>query len=257
VLAAWVPPTERARAVSLTTSGMYLGSAAAMLVLPGLAAAAGPAALLRLVGGLGLAWLALWRLTLARVRGAAAAAAMPLHDGEGERKGHAPRGRGGAATPWRAMLAHRAGGLAAAAASPTPLGMCRSCRSAPAVPSLRACGACLLTPPPPPANIHAVWAILVCNFTFHYAFYVIMNWLPTYFEQARARHCGGASLYLYGVGLGGGKGLTTGPLGVASNKCMGAPPHHTTKTGALQYTPTPYHHVPPRLLATGAARQPG
>ena len=32
VLAAWVPPTERARAVSLTTSGMYLGSALAMQV---------------------------------------------------------------------------------------------------------------------------------------------------------------------------------------------------------------------------------
>lgn len=56
----WIPPHERARAVSLTTSGMYLGSAAAMLALPALAAAAGPAALLRAVGGLGLAWLCLW-----------------------------------------------------------------------------------------------------------------------------------------------------------------------------------------------------
>ena len=30
----WVAPKERAKAVSLTTSGMYLGSAAAMAVLP-------------------------------------------------------------------------------------------------------------------------------------------------------------------------------------------------------------------------------
>ena len=29
----------------------------------------------------------------------------------------------------------------------------------------------------------AVWAIVVNNFTFHYAFYVVMNWLPTYFDQ--------------------------------------------------------------------------
>ena len=29
----------------------------------------------------------------------------------------------------------------------------------------------------------AVWAILVNNFTFHYAFYVVMNWLPTYFDK--------------------------------------------------------------------------
>ncbi|CAA6658547.1 unnamed protein product [Spirodela intermedia] len=29
----------------------------------------------------------------------------------------------------------------------------------------------------------AIWAIVVNNFTFHYALYVLMNWLPTYFEQ--------------------------------------------------------------------------
>uniref|UniRef100_A0A0A9BRS6 Major facilitator superfamily (MFS) profile domain-containing protein n=1 Tax=Arundo donax TaxID=35708 RepID=A0A0A9BRS6_ARUDO len=28
-----------------------------------------------------------------------------------------------------------------------------------------------------------VWAIVVNNFAFHYALYVLMNWLPTYFEQ--------------------------------------------------------------------------
>lgn len=37
-----------------------------MLVLPSLAAARGPRFLLRLVGVLGLAWLAVWRLTLRR-----------------------------------------------------------------------------------------------------------------------------------------------------------------------------------------------
>ena len=63
----WIPPTERARAVSLTTSGMYLGSAGAMLWLPGVAARAGARALLRLVGCMGLAWLLAWRLTNARL----------------------------------------------------------------------------------------------------------------------------------------------------------------------------------------------
>ena len=29
----------------------------------------------------------------------------------------------------------------------------------------------------------AVWAIVVNNFSFHYAFYVVMNWLPTYFNR--------------------------------------------------------------------------
>ncbi|KAL4429992.1 hypothetical protein ABPG77_004362 [Micractinium sp. CCAP 211/92] len=143
VLAHWIPPTERARAVSLTTSGMYLGSAAAMLVLPSVAAAYGPHFLLRLVGILGLAWLAVWRLTLRSLRRAAAAGTMPLHDsssgglgaGEGSSKGHAREGRP-VATPWRSILSHP-----------------------------------------------AVWAIVVNNFTFHYAFYVVMNWLPTYFDK--------------------------------------------------------------------------
>ena len=29
----------------------------------------------------------------------------------------------------------------------------------------------------------AVWAIVINNFSFHYAFYVIMNWMPTYFTR--------------------------------------------------------------------------
>lgn len=57
-----IPPAERAKAVSLTTSGMYLGSAAAMLVLPRVVQIAGPASIFRLVGLLALLWLLLWRL---------------------------------------------------------------------------------------------------------------------------------------------------------------------------------------------------
>ena len=56
----WIPPHERAKAVSLTTSGMYLGSAAAMLMLPYIAAHRGPGSLLLLNGGLGYIWRALW-----------------------------------------------------------------------------------------------------------------------------------------------------------------------------------------------------
>ena len=55
-----MPPHERARAVSLTTSGMYLGSAGAMLALPALARFAGAASLPRFVGALGALWTVLW-----------------------------------------------------------------------------------------------------------------------------------------------------------------------------------------------------
>lgn len=33
----------------------------------------------------------------------------------------------------------------------------------------------------------AVWAIILNNFTFHYAFYVVMIWLPTYFDKASSQ----------------------------------------------------------------------
>ena len=60
VLSQWIPPHERARAVSLTTSGMYLGSAASMWLLPSLGRMFGADRLLQLDGALGMAWLALW-----------------------------------------------------------------------------------------------------------------------------------------------------------------------------------------------------
>ncbi|EIE21273.1 MFS general substrate transporter [Coccomyxa subellipsoidea C-169] len=129
----WVPPHERARAVSLTTSGMYLGSAAAMLALPAVAAARGPGSLLLLNGALGLAWLSAWTIVGRDIPHRELM--MPMSVGDAGRDVNARKGRQ-TATPWARMLRHP-----------------------------------------------AVWAIVVNNFTFHYAFYVVMNWLPTYFDQ--------------------------------------------------------------------------
>jgi ACS family sodium-dependent inorganic phosphate cotransporter len=141
VLSKWIPPTERARAVSLTTSGMYLGSATAMQLFPKVAASFGASFLLKFVGLLGLSWVILWRTTLHRVRTAKHMQTMPMSDG-----GHGSKKNANYATigkydkvgpiPWRRMVTHR-----------------------------------------------AVWAIVINNFTFHYAFYVVMNWLPTYFDK--------------------------------------------------------------------------
>ena len=130
----WIPPHERARATSAATSGMYAGAAAASLLMPRLVAAAGPSSAPRLAGGLGLAWLAAWRLT------------------------------GGGDAPWHGQ-------------SPLPTsgggGSTQTRRKS--------------TPTPPPWRrmlaSPAVWAITVCNFAFHYAFYVVMNWMPSYFER--------------------------------------------------------------------------
>lgn len=135
VLSQWIPPHERARAVSLTTSGMYLGSAAAMLVLPSLAAMFGAASLLRIVGGLGVAWLALWMVVGREIPHRETVIPLSTLDMRGSNGAGGSKGRPGP-TPYRRMMSNS-----------------------------------------------AVWAIVINNFSFHYAFYVIMNWLPTYFNS--------------------------------------------------------------------------
>uniref|UniRef100_A0A7N0UWW4 Major facilitator superfamily (MFS) profile domain-containing protein n=1 Tax=Kalanchoe fedtschenkoi TaxID=63787 RepID=A0A7N0UWW4_KALFE len=60
VLAQWVPPHERSRSVSLTTSGMYLGAAAGMLLLPSLIKLKGPQSVFSVEALLGVMWSVLW-----------------------------------------------------------------------------------------------------------------------------------------------------------------------------------------------------
>lgn len=140
VLAQWVPPHERSRSVSLTTSGMYLGAAAGMLFLPGLVAMQGPRAVFRAEALMGVSWVLLWyqyscdppRSELPKA--SAAGFGHPVVDEGGELL-HKKK-KGGSDIPWKRIF-----------------------KSMP------------------------VWAIVVNNFTFHYALYVLMNWLPTYFEK--------------------------------------------------------------------------
>lgn len=51
-------------------------------------------------------------------------------------------------------------------------------------------------PPTPWARLlrhPAVWALVTNNFTFHYAFYMVMQWLPTYFDTVRCWREGATS----------------------------------------------------------------
>jgi len=101
-------------------------------VFPSVASALGPAALLKVVGGLGLAWLAMWIVVGKEIPHRESV--IPLAHDEKPRVAHA-KGRP-SATPWKEMMASS-----------------------------------------------AVWAIVINNFAFHYGFYVVMNWLPTYFNS--------------------------------------------------------------------------
>jgi len=124
MLALWVPPEEKAKSVSLATSGMYLGSAFAMFVVPHVIDAHGATAAMSGIGILGFLWLALWQ-------GVYSKPPVGGHHGLVEATGEPQK-----PVPWLTML-----------------------------------------------TCPAVWAIVVNSFVFHYALYMVMNWLPTYFED--------------------------------------------------------------------------
>ncbi|KAM7259989.1 hypothetical protein ACFE04_015730 [Oxalis oulophora] len=145
VLAQWVPPHERSRSVSLTTSGMYLGAAAGMLALPSVVKFKGPQFVFYAEAFLGAMWSLLWFKYASdpprseHPKATAAGFGDSLLPTKGspkiktENSGNTVRG---SKIPWRKILIS-----------------------------------------------FPVWAILINNFTFHYALYVLMNWLPTYFEK--------------------------------------------------------------------------
>ncbi|CAA0829351.1 Probable anion transporter 5 [Striga hermonthica] len=149
VLAQWVPPHERSRSVSLTTSGMYFGAAAGMLVLPTLVRLRGPQSVFVAEAALGAMWSLLWfryasEPSRSDHRKATAAgfseSLLPTRENNNNQKSKAENG-----------LHH-------------PV------KTTPKIPWKRI----FLSLP--------IWAIVVNNFTFHYGLYVLMNWLPTYFE---------------------------------------------------------------------------
>ncbi|KAK9007841.1 hypothetical protein V6N11_074757 [Hibiscus sabdariffa] len=142
VLAQWVPPHERSRSVSLTTSGMYLGAAMGMLVLPSLVKFKGPQSVFLAEAALGILWSLLWFEYATdpprseHPKAAAAGFGESLLPTDASPKTKLEKGGKTTKIPWKKILFSK-----------------------------------------------PVWAIVVNNFTFHYALYVLMNWLPTYFEQ--------------------------------------------------------------------------
>lgn len=145
VLAQWVPPHERSRSVSLTTSGMYLGAACGMLMLPSVVKHNGPQSVFLIEAALGLIWSFVWfkfandpprpdqpKATVSNF----GEHLLPISRSKEKIKAqNVVSSIRGPKIPWKQIIF-----------------------SLP------------------------VWAIVVNNFTFHYALYVLMNWLPTYFE---------------------------------------------------------------------------
>lgn len=160
-LAQRVPPASRPQATAAATSGMYLGAALASALLPSLIAAraeavgpsSGPRAVLRLSAFLGLCWLAAWRC-FGAVEGDFV-----------DRMGTASGSDYGKLLP--SSSAASADGGKPSSLSSSPEGR----RRLPPTPWKRM------------LRCRAVWAIVACNFAFHYALYVVMNWMPAYFRD--------------------------------------------------------------------------
>ncbi|GJP66473.1 hypothetical protein CLOP_g23403 [Closterium sp. NIES-67] len=179
VLALCIPPHEKSRAVSLTMSGMYLGAGAAMSLMPAVAAAdapwGGPAAVFRLSAGLGLMWVVLWVRLFSKD--------PPGGGGMGRGSGSISSGDGTPLSPRLPGSKHdllqddylndsAVGSGGSSGSSCSSGGSGGGSHSSKAIPW----GAMM--------SSWAIWAIVINNYTFHYALYVLMNWLPSYFEQA-------------------------------------------------------------------------
>eukprot|EP00242_Pyramimonas_sp_CCMP2087_P006381 CAMPEP_0198206246 /NCGR_PEP_ID=MMETSP1445-20131203/9780_1 /TAXON_ID=36898 /ORGANISM="Pyramimonas sp., Strain CCMP2087" /LENGTH=435 /DNA_ID=CAMNT_0043878865 /DNA_START=328 /DNA_END=1635 /DNA_ORIENTATION=+ len=139
-----VGPKYFSTVVSLITSGMYLGSAGAMFLLPKVAVWGGPSMVFKLQACLGVLWTIGWNV---------ANTGLQQTLGSDLEKGHAIA---------KDLPPSEAAVKVAPEEPVKPT----------AIPWLR-----LLSTAP-------VWAIVINNFCFHYIVYVLMAWLPTYFEKA-------------------------------------------------------------------------
>ncbi|XP_016439002.1 putative anion transporter 5 [Nicotiana tabacum] len=144
VLAQWVPPHERSRSVSFTTSGMYLGAATGMLMLPSLVKYRGPQSVFLAEAALGAMWSLLWF-------------SYAVDPPRAEHPKATASGFGESQLPTKGSSKMKVENGVHSTKSPT-------------IPWKRI----VMSLP--------VWAIVVNYFTFDYALYMLMNWLPTYFE---------------------------------------------------------------------------
>ncbi|GLJ15727.1 hypothetical protein SUGI_0258830 [Cryptomeria japonica] len=153
VLAQWVPPHERSRSVSLTTSGMYFGATAGMLVLPGIVHLRGPRAVFFVEAAMGGIWALVWFLCSTDPPRSDHPKASSAGFGQSTTKGF---------LPLTGDKEHTNGFLTETMSTQ---------RTQVSIPWKN-----LLSSFP-------IWALVLNNFTFDYALYVLMNWLPTYFEM--------------------------------------------------------------------------
>ncbi|CAM9547503.1 unnamed protein product [Ectocarpus sp. 6 AP-2014] len=185
LLAKWIPVHERSRLVTLAMSGMYLGSALAMLFVPYIAEEFGPGMQFQVSGLMALVWLTTWwrvgsdQPPESGCGGSSSSGShSPARVEEGSMEAMPPFNK--KEDPMPLLHSHGSHSTSSGAIGGAGGGGGRDSKHG------RGCGkgdggtgvpwGILIQSP-------AVWAIVTNNFAFHYATYVLMNWLPTYFQD--------------------------------------------------------------------------
>ena len=156
LLAAAMGKGDKSKAVSFVTSGMYLGSSTCYLIMPNVVKYFGTGVSLCMLGVAGYAWLLMWFLMKGFLGGDSESSQVQLMSSVDVEDSSSVS----PSTPDKKNTA----------AAPKAIPWSDMLRSS------------------------AVWAIIINNFVFHYSVYVIMNWLPTYFEHV-------VKVQLTGLGL--------------------------------------------------------
>jgi ACS family sodium-dependent inorganic phosphate cotransporter len=134
MLARWIPPQERSRAVSFIISATYIGTILPLASAPEIVSTVGWPAVFYIFGALGIVWYFGWQF----ICSGSPQLHTTIHPHEQhfikEQLGRQENARG--PIPWKNML-----------------------------------------------RAPAVWAIIINQFCSSYAFYTLLSWLPTYFDE--------------------------------------------------------------------------
>ncbi|CAM9311153.1 unnamed protein product [Scytosiphon promiscuus] len=177
LLAKWIPVHERSRLVTLAMSGMYLGSALSMLFVPYIAEEFEPVVQFKVSGLIAVGWLSVWWRVgsdqppdSSTSSGSSRGTHSPPLAEEGGMEAVPPFNKKEDPMP----LLPPGGGRGVGGGGETGPSDGRTAGKADGSVGI---------PWGVLVRSSAVWAIVANNFAFHYATYVLMSWLPTYFQS--------------------------------------------------------------------------
>jgi ACS family sodium-dependent inorganic phosphate cotransporter len=170
MLSRWVPVAERSRSLALVYSGMFVGSIVGLALSPQLIARFGWPSVFYGFGSLGVLWYGAWQRRVA---------ATPSQDPEISREERAY------------ILANTVGGAAEAAAFEAAEKQQQQKAAAAESNGNGADPAAAAAPKPTPVKIpwklllsrKEVWAIIACHFCHNWGTFILLTWMPTYYNQ--------------------------------------------------------------------------